>query len=68
LLYLFHFHFFTTNKVFRVGRDNICTILVTLVPVIGAVGEQKTKPTQSALKELRSLVKENKHKQTNKHE
>ncbi|SSD59425.1 probable CTP synthase [Saccharomycodes ludwigii] len=38
---------------FRVGRDNFCLIHVSLVPVIH--GEQKTKPTQAAIKDLRSL-------------
>jgi CTP synthase len=39
---------------FRVGRDNICFFHVSLVPVIGVVGEQKTKPTQHTVKELRA--------------
>jgi CTP synthase len=30
----------------RVGKENFCNIHVSLVPVVGAVGEQKTKPTQ----------------------
>lgn len=38
---------------FRVGRDNFALIHVSLVPVV--TGEQKTKPTQAAIKELRSL-------------
>jgi len=38
---------------FRVGRENICFFHVSLVPVIGVVGEQKTKPTQHTVKELR---------------
>lgn len=38
---------------FRVGRDNFALIHVSLVPVIH--GEQKTKPTQAAIKDLRSL-------------
>ena len=37
-----------------VGRDNICYIHVTLVPFIGPPGEQKTKPTQHSVTELRS--------------
>ncbi|HQZ34648.1 MAG TPA: CTP synthase [Ilumatobacteraceae bacterium] len=37
-----------------VGRDNICYIHVTLVPFIGPAGEQKTKPTQHSVTELRS--------------
>ena len=39
---------------FRVGRENICLFHVSLVPVIGVVGEQKTKPTQHTVKELRA--------------
>ncbi len=38
---------------FRVGRENFALIHVSLVPVVS--GEQKTKPTQAAIKELRSL-------------
>ena len=37
----------------RVGYTNCCTILVGLVPVMGVVGEQKTKPVQHAVKLLR---------------
>ena len=37
---------------FRVGRENICFLHVSLVPVIGVVGEQKTKPTQHSVKGL----------------
>ena len=40
---------------FRVGRGNMCILHVSLVPVIGAVGEQKTKPTQQSARELRAL-------------
>ncbi|MFM7489114.1 MAG: CTP synthase [Actinomycetota bacterium] len=36
------------------GRDNVCYIHVTLVPFIGPSGEQKTKPTQHSVTELRS--------------
>ena len=39
---------------FRVGTDNFCLIHVSLVPVVGAVGEQKTKPTQHSIQALRS--------------
>lgn len=39
---------------FRVGPENFCLVHVSLVPVLGSVGEQKTKPTQHAIKELRS--------------
>ncbi len=37
-----------------VGRDNVCYLHVTLVPFIGPAGEQKTKPTQHSVTELRS--------------
>ena len=40
---------------FRVGRENFCLGHVSLVPVVGAVGEQKTKPTQHTVKALRGL-------------
>jgi CTP synthase len=40
---------------FRVGRGNILFVHVSLVPVMGPVGEQKTKPTQHTVKELRGL-------------
>jgi CTP synthase len=36
------------------GRDNICYLHVTLVPFIGPSNEQKTKPTQHSVTELRS--------------
>ncbi|GIL87264.1 hypothetical protein Vretimale_1778 [Volvox reticuliferus] len=39
----------------RVGDNNICNVHVSLVPVIGVVGEQKTKPTQHSVQVLRSL-------------
>lgn len=34
---------------------NFCNIHVSLVPVVGAVGEQKSKPTQASVRELRAL-------------
>ena len=37
------------------GRDNVCYIHLTLVPYIAAAGEQKTKPTQHSVKELREI-------------
>ena len=37
-----------------VGRENVCYLHVTLVPFIGPSGEQKTKPTQHSVTELRS--------------
>ena len=40
---------------FRVGACNFCVVHVSLVPVLGAVGEQKTKPTQHSVAVLRSL-------------
>jgi CTP synthase len=36
-----------------VGRNNVCYLHVTLVPFIGPSGEQKTKPTQHSVTELR---------------
>ena len=39
---------------FRVGKENFVLVHVSLVPVIGVVGEQKTKPTQHTVKELRA--------------
>ncbi|EOX95218.1 hypothetical protein QUC31_004926 [Theobroma cacao] len=40
---------------FSVGKDNFCLIHVSLIPVLGVVGEQKTKPTQHSVRELRAL-------------
>eukprot|EP01118_Nematostelium_gracile_P004856 TRINITY_DN1578_c0_g1_i2.p1 TRINITY_DN1578_c0_g1~~TRINITY_DN1578_c0_g1_i2.p1 ORF type:complete len:615 (-),score=171.56 TRINITY_DN1578_c0_g1_i2:965-2740(-) len=40
---------------FRVGKENFCLLHVSLVPVVGAVGEQKSKPTQQSVRELRAL-------------
>ena len=40
---------------FRVGRENFCLVHVSLVPVMGVVGEQKTKPTQHSVRELMRL-------------
>lgn len=45
----------TAQFQFRVGQDNMCVVHVSLVPVIGVVGEQKTKPTQHSVQVLRSL-------------
>jgi hypothetical protein len=39
---------------FRVGRENILFFHVSLVPVLGAVGEEKTKPTQHSVQNLRA--------------
>ena len=39
-----------------VGRQNFCLVHVSMVPTVGPPpGEQKTKPTQHSVKELRSL-------------
>ena len=40
---------------FRVGRENVTFVHVSLVPVMGPVGEQKTKPTQHTVKEMMGL-------------
>ncbi|RLF89969.1 CTP synthetase [Thermococci archaeon] len=37
------------------GRENVAFVHVTYVPKLKVVGEQKTKPTQHSVKELRSL-------------
>src|SRR6059036_2987930 len=37
-----------------VGRDSVCYVHVTLVPYLDPSGEQKTKPTQHSVTELRS--------------
>eukprot|EP00921_Rhytidocystis_pertsovi_P016020 GHVQ01025332.1.p1 GENE.GHVQ01025332.1~~GHVQ01025332.1.p1 ORF type:complete len:670 (+),score=61.44 GHVQ01025332.1:143-2152(+) len=36
-----------------VGESNFCLCHVSYVPIMGVVGEQKTKPTQTSVKELR---------------
>lgn len=38
---------------YKVGSDNFCNIHVGMVPVMGVVGEQKTKPCQHSVKLLR---------------
>jgi CTP synthase len=40
---------------FRVGRENCMFVHLSLVPVLGSVGEQKTKPTQHSVQELRKV-------------
>ena len=40
---------------FRVGPENMCFLHVSLVPVIGVVGEEKTKPTQHSVQNLRAV-------------
>ena len=39
----------------ELGRDQTCSVHVTLVPYIAAAGELKTKPTQHSVRELTSL-------------
>jgi CTP synthase len=38
-----------------VGRENVCYMHLTLVPLIGPTGEHKTKPTQHSVADLRSV-------------
>ena len=38
-----------------VGHDNLVFIHTTLVPVVGSVGEQKTKPTQHSVRDLKAM-------------
>ena len=38
-----------------VGRDNTFYIHVTFLPMVGATGELKTKPTQHSVRDLRSM-------------
>lgn len=40
---------------FQVKRENFCLVHVSLVPCLGSVGEQKTKPTQHGIQELRKV-------------
>ena len=40
---------------FHVGHENFTLAHVSLVPIVGPVGEQKTKPTQATVRELRAL-------------
>ncbi|KAJ0971769.1 hypothetical protein J5N97_019728 [Dioscorea zingiberensis] len=40
---------------YHVGPGNFCSVHVSLVPVLDAVGEQKTKPTQHSVRGLRGL-------------
>lgn len=39
----------------KVKRENFCLVHVSMVPIMGEEGEQKTKPTQHSVKELRAL-------------
>eukprot|EP00633_Aureoumbra_lagunensis_P007702 CAMPEP_0197320566 /NCGR_PEP_ID=MMETSP0891-20130614/60747_1 /TAXON_ID=44058 ORGANISM="Aureoumbra lagunensis, Strain CCMP1510" /NCGR_SAMPLE_ID=MMETSP0891 /ASSEMBLY_ACC=CAM_ASM_000534 /LENGTH=564 /DNA_ID=CAMNT_0042812037 /DNA_START=206 /DNA_END=1900 /DNA_ORIENTATION=- len=40
---------------FNCAKNEFCLVHVSLVPCLGSVGEQKTKPTQHGIKELRGL-------------
>lgn len=40
---------------FRNKAHDVCSVHVSLVPVLGVVGEQKTKPTQHSVQVLRSV-------------
>ncbi|KAK7313823.1 hypothetical protein VNO77_39025 [Canavalia gladiata] len=40
---------------YHVGPGNFCLVHVSLVPVLNVVGEQKTKPTQHSVRQLRGL-------------
>uniref|UniRef100_A0A4W3J6H3 CTP synthase n=1 Tax=Callorhinchus milii TaxID=7868 RepID=A0A4W3J6H3_CALMI len=40
---------------FKAKKENFCNIHVSLVPQPNATGEQKTKPTQNSVRELRGL-------------
>jgi CTP synthase len=50
------FPFIEAIRQFRrdMGRDNVCYVHLTLVPYLKPSGEQKTKPTQHSVTELRS--------------
>jgi CTP synthase len=39
----------------EVGHENLFLIHTSLVPVVGAVGEQKTKPTQHTVRDLKAI-------------
>lgn len=49
------FSFLVATARYRVGEENFCSIFVSLVPQLGVVGEQKTKPTQHGVKNLTSM-------------
>lgn len=40
---------------YKVGDLNFCSVFVSLVPELGPVGEQKTKPTQHGVKNISSM-------------
>jgi CTP synthase len=39
----------------EVGHENLFLVHTSLVPVVGAVGEQKTKPTQHTVRDLKAI-------------
>ena len=39
----------------ELGREDVMFVHTTLVPIMGSVGEEKTKPTQHSVKELMSM-------------
>jgi len=43
------------QAIIEVGRENVVVVHTTLIPVLSTVGEQKTKPTQHSVKELRAI-------------
>lgn len=52
-VFAFFHNFITAHN--RVGSDNFCHVHVSLVPTVGAgEGEQKSKPTQHGVRELRA--------------
>ncbi len=40
---------------FEVGRENVCYVHLTLIPMVHAAGEIKTKPTQHSVRALREI-------------
>ncbi|KAG4077888.1 hypothetical protein HA402_013822 [Bradysia odoriphaga] len=40
---------------YRIGRENLCCVHVSLIPTPRSTGEPKTKPTQASVRELRRL-------------
>lgn len=40
---------------YNVGDVNFCSVFVSLIPMLGVVGEQKTKPTQHGVKNISSM-------------
>jgi hypothetical protein len=42
--WLFFFFFFLIKKILLSGQDNFCLVHVSLIPVLGVVGEQVNTP------------------------